>query len=93
MWHDMWGWGGMWFGWIFWLVTISLIVCDVKTLASTNRSQSLNSLAEPALRLIGHRLLDRWPFLTQKYQNCQYTLLHKCALAISLRTRPFGAPF
>ncbi|MHC4106294.1 MAG: SHOCT domain-containing protein [Planctomycetota bacterium] len=37
MWHDMWGWGGMWFGWIFWLVIIGLIIWGVKTIA---RSQS-----------------------------------------------------
>lgn len=36
----MWGWGGMWFGWIFWLVLIGLIIWGVKTLAGQNRSQN-----------------------------------------------------
>ena len=38
--HEMWGWNGMWFGWIFWLVIIGLIIWGVKTIAGQNRSQS-----------------------------------------------------
>ncbi len=25
MWHDM-GWGGMWFGWIFWLAILAILI-------------------------------------------------------------------
>jgi putative membrane protein len=38
MWHDMWGWGGMWFGWIFWLAIIGLIIWGVKTIARSHDS-------------------------------------------------------
>lgn len=38
MWHDM-GWGGMWFGWIFWLLIIAIIVWAVITM-TRNRQKS-----------------------------------------------------
>ena len=44
--HEMWGWNGMWFGWIFWLVIIGLIIWGVKTIAGQNRSQSSSRPAE-----------------------------------------------
>ena len=38
MFHDM-GWGGMWFGWLFWLIIIGVIVWAVlKTSRNAQRS-------------------------------------------------------
>lgn len=38
MWHDM-GWGGMWIGWIFWLIIIAVIVWAIITI-TRNRQKS-----------------------------------------------------
>lgn len=39
MWHDM-GWGGMWFGWIFWLLFLGVIIWAV--IRFTNSGQTRN---------------------------------------------------
>ena len=41
MWHDM-GWGGMWFGWVFWIIIIGLVVYAIVR-ATTGRQQSQSS--------------------------------------------------
>ena len=38
MFHDM-GWGGMWFGWIFWLVLIGLVLWVAFRSTKTNFNQ------------------------------------------------------
>jgi putative membrane protein len=43
MWHGMNGWGGMWFGWIFWLVIIALAVWIVARLAASGRAGNRGS--------------------------------------------------
>ncbi|MFQ5676756.1 MAG: SHOCT domain-containing protein [bacterium] len=53
--HDMWGWGGMWFGWLFWLVILGLIIWGVKTIAGSNRGRETNSQQESALEILKKR--------------------------------------
>ena len=45
----------MWFGWIFWLVIIVLIIWGVKTLASSNRSQNTDPPQESAMEILKKR--------------------------------------
>ncbi len=55
MWHEMWGWNSMWFGWIFWLAIIGLIIWSVKAFVSSNSSQDTNSLQETAMEILKKR--------------------------------------
>ncbi len=51
MWHDM-GWGGMWFGWLFWLIIIGLVVYAIirATTSKQNQSQTSNETALDILK-------------------------------------------
>lgn len=42
MWHDM-GWGGMWFGWIFWIVLIALIIWAVVRMSGSRPGGTTSS--------------------------------------------------
>ena len=50
------GWGGMWFGWIFWLVIIGLVIWGLSKIVrnSRNRRDSLPS-QEDALDILKKR--------------------------------------
>lgn len=57
MFHDM-GWGGMWFGWIFWLIIIAVIVWAVVTISrNVQRSGQTQdpSRTESALDILNKR--------------------------------------
>lgn len=55
MWHDM-GWHGMWFGWIFWIVILALIVWIVVRLTANNQNkQQLPGSGETALDILKKR--------------------------------------
>ncbi len=41
--HDMWGWGGMWFGWLFWLIIIAVIIWAVVRITGSAASRSNSS--------------------------------------------------
>lgn len=40
MWHDM-GWGGMWFGWLFWIIILIVIVWAVVRFTGGGQSRQL----------------------------------------------------
>jgi len=54
MFHDMWGWGGMWMG-LIWLVILGLIVWGVISFASSNRGASTGTSRESALEILKKR--------------------------------------
>ncbi|HDK35637.1 MAG TPA: SHOCT domain-containing protein [Bacteroidetes bacterium] len=37
------GWGGMWFGWIFWLVIIAVVIWAVVTFSNNSRDREQRS--------------------------------------------------
>ena len=46
MWHDM-GWGGMWIGWLFWLIILGVIVWAViKISGNARRSGPSHDLSQ-----------------------------------------------
>lgn len=51
------GWGGMWFGWIFWLVIIGGIIWAVVTIAINNNRKQQNCFPreEDALEILKRR--------------------------------------
>lgn len=53
MWHDM-GWCGMWFGWLFWIVIIGLVVYALVR-ATTGRQQQSQPSHETALDILKKR--------------------------------------
>ncbi|MBD3378804.1 SHOCT domain-containing protein [candidate division KSB1 bacterium] len=53
MWHDM-GWGGMWFGWVFWIIVIGLVVYAIVR-ATTGRQQTSQSSNETPLDILKKR--------------------------------------
>jgi putative membrane protein len=42
MWHDM-GWGGMWFGWLFWIIILGVIVWVIVRFAGGGGNRQLPS--------------------------------------------------
>lgn len=40
MWHDM-GWGGMWFGWLFWIIILIVVIWIVVRFAGGGQSRQL----------------------------------------------------
>ncbi len=54
MFHDMWGWGGMWMG-VIWLGILGLIIWGVISLVSSNRGDSSNASRESALDILKKR--------------------------------------
>jgi len=52
------GWGGMWFGWFFWLVIIGLIIWGVSTIVNNNRPHNRSDNLPPhedALQILKQR--------------------------------------
>ena len=51
------GWGGMWFGWIFWLVIIGVIIWVAVTVVNNNNRKQQNyfSREEDALEILKKR--------------------------------------
>jgi putative membrane protein len=58
MWHDPWGWGGMWFGPIFPLIIIAIIIWAVVTFVNNTRKhdrQNSHLQKETALDILKKR--------------------------------------
>lgn len=51
------GWGGMWFGWIFWLVIIGIIIWAVVTIVNNNNRKQKDYFPreEDALEILKKR--------------------------------------
>ena len=49
------GWGGMWFGWIFWLVIIGVIIWAVVTITNNRKQQNYFPRGEDALAILKKR--------------------------------------
>jgi len=54
MFHDF-MFGGMWFGWIFWLVVLVLIVWFVVSQMNKNKQDSQSTSKEPAIDILKRR--------------------------------------
>ena len=54
--HDMWWWGGMWFGWLFWLIIIAVIIWAVVRITGSSSGRSHpSSPQESALDILKKR--------------------------------------
>ncbi len=55
MWHTMWGWGGMWFGWLVWLAIIGLIIWGVKSMVNKSQETSTQDRDQSPLEILKKR--------------------------------------